>query len=1217
MSTTKLRLTQTDLGADGYRIEIEVDGDGFARQTATSQFHFALNPQDRIYLRWYLEDFLLYPQDPAPNVAAGVEKRMTEIGKDLFNHVFQSRDATKLWARLQDKLISTRIEIATTIEGATDIPWELIRDPDTDAPLALRAPAFVRAHTSPAQPTYVPKGDAGPIRILIVICRPGGDEDVPFRSVASRLIKGLGEDARKLFQLDMLRPPTFAQLGKTLREAKAAGNPYHVMHFDGHGMYANVVESSAVSESLKRAIPFMLSGPREGAHGYLLFENPDSPENAQLVDGPGLGKLLVDTQVPVLVLNACRSAHADVALAPEEVKLDDEDPHAKVRALGSLALEVMDAGVAGVVAMRYNVYVVTAAQFVADLYAALVRGQTLGEAVTRGRQQLAANPAREIAFDPRPLQDWPVPVVYEAAPIALFPKSDDTAPLTITLEDAGDGAGLDPALPRRPDAGFYGRDGTLLALDRAFDTESVVLLHAFAGSGKTATAAEFARWYHMTNGLDGGRVLFTSFERKTTLRDALGHFGQVFAPALERSGIPWSAIIDTAQMRDVALQVLSQVPVLWIWDNVEPVAGFPAGVESDWSDGEQRELVDFLRDARDTRARFLLTSRRDETEWLGDLPRRIAVPRMPMPDRVQLTRALAEKHNRRVTDVDDWRPLLEFTQGNPLTITALVGQAQLYRLKTKEDIEAFVGRLRAGEAAFDDEPAQGRSKSLSASLSYGFEHAFDEKQRKQLALLHLFQGFVGARSLQLMGEPKADWCVPEVRGLTRDDAVALLDQAAEVGLLTALGGGFYDIHPALPWFFKGLFDKHYPPEPDSGGKNARLETQRAFVEAMGVLGDYLHNDYEEINQALIVDIMAEESNLLYARQLSRANAWWNPILGTMQGLRSLYRHTGRHGKWRQLVEEIVPDFVDSKSDGPLPGKEKYWSLVTEYRVRLAMKALDWAEAERLQHVCVDWDRQRASDALARRPDALGQAERELIRTLAVSLERLGSIQREQGQSDCVGLYEKALSLYNQIRDQAGAAVCSFNLGHAYKDLETIRDLNLAETWYQRTMSMLKEGQGRSRAQCLGELGRVAFERFRQAATAGKSKPEQNEHLSDARRLSHQALDLFPENAVEGLAVTHNALGNVYGQLGDLDRALDHFREAIRYREIQRDLLYAGRVRSNVALFLHDARRSSEAREYALAALRNFETYGPRAAHWVGKTQKLVANIEAALEQRRD
>ena len=83
----------------------------------------------------------------------------------------------------------------------------------------------------------------------------------------------------------------------------------------------------------------------------------------------------------------------------------------------------MDEGVAGVVAMRYNVYVVTAAQFVADLYAALASGQGLGEAVSMGRKQLAAQPLREIAFDPIPLQDWSVPVAYEAAPIQLFAAS--------------------------------------------------------------------------------------------------------------------------------------------------------------------------------------------------------------------------------------------------------------------------------------------------------------------------------------------------------------------------------------------------------------------------------------------------------------------------------------------------------------------------------------------------------------------------------------------------------------------------------------------------------------------------------------------------------------------------------------------------------------------------------------------------------------------------
>ena len=83
---------------------------------------------------------------------------------------------------------------------------------------------------------------------------------------------------------------------------------------------------------------------------------------------------------------------------------------------------------------------------------------------------------------------------------------------------------------------------------------------------------------------------------------------------------------------------MQQIPVLWIWDNVEPVAGFPAGTPSRWSAAEQAELADFLRAAAGTRARFLLTSRRDERGWLGDLPRRIALPPMPRQERIQLAR---------------------------------------------------------------------------------------------------------------------------------------------------------------------------------------------------------------------------------------------------------------------------------------------------------------------------------------------------------------------------------------------------------------------------------------------------------------------------------------------------------------------------------------------------------------------------------------------------
>jgi hypothetical protein len=97
-------------------------------------------------------------------------------------------------------------------------------------------------------------------------------------------------------------------------------------------------------------------------------------------------------------------------------------------------------------------------------------------------------------------------------------------------------------------------------------------------------------------------------------------------------------------------------------------------------------------------------------------------------------------------------------------------------------------------------------------------------------------------------------------------------------------------------------------------------------------------------------LAAEEANLLHARQLARRHGWWDRITSTMQGLRMLYAHTGRRAEWARLVAEIVPEFVDPQTDGPLPGREEAWSLVTDYRVRLAREMRNWPEAERLQRV---------------------------------------------------------------------------------------------------------------------------------------------------------------------------------------------------------------------------------------------------------------------------
>ncbi|MCP4701851.1 MAG: CHAT domain-containing protein [Gammaproteobacteria bacterium] len=1219
-----LRFTQHPLNTKRHRVELVLEDNGL-RETAAAEFEFLLSNQDREDIRWYLEDFLEYPQDPAPKIAKRVEERIQTLGTELFRVLFGSDDARDLWAAVRPRLNKLRVEISTGIREANSLPWELLRDPKTDIVLALHATAFVRVYSNPAQRFHLPEkaGENTAIRILLAICRPKGDEDVPFRSVAGRLVKGL-EQSRRV-ELTVLRPPLFSQLGAVLRDAARAGKPFHVLHFDGHGTY----------DEAENVAPHNFSQHQygtSGKHGYLFFENSRLSGNLEAVGGTQLGQLLRETGVAVLVLNACRSAHAE---APEQPLQGADSPHDQTRAFGSLAQEIADAGVAGVVAMRYNVYVKTAAQFVVDLYAALIKGQSLGEAVSFGRKQLHADPLREIAYTPTPLQDWQVPLVYEACPLHLFPFSPQSSQddLHFALKSGADDNVL---LPATPDIGFIGRDETLLALDRAFDKHAVVLLHAYAGSGKTAATAEFARWYRHTGGVPADvPVLFTKFTMHKTLKDVLLEFGRVFADMLEQRGTNWPALSETAQRRDIALQVLAQRPLLWIWDNVEPVAGFPAGADSQWSSEEQTELVDFLRAAKDSKAKFLLTSRRDEKTWLRNLPARFLMPPMPMRERTEFARALfdlqAERHGQRLL-LTDWRPLLRFTQGNPLTLTVVIGQALHENLNGSKAIRDFITRLQSGETELEDNDSEARDTSLAVSLSYGFVHAFDEAERRILALLVFFQGFVDVNTLRQMGYLKridgtTDNSLPVLQGLSRDTGMALLDRAADIGLLTKLGGGFYRIHPALPWYFQRMFCAAY-------GEDAR--PAHTFVVAMGEMGHYYFGQYHERgNREAITNLQAEEANLLVARKQALQQGWHEAAIKTMQGLRTLYDYQGWRVEWADLVTEILPHFINPVDDGPLPECEEHWGLVNDYRVHLAQENRDYPAAERLQKRRVDWNRQLAATFLPDPPtDGPG---RYAVRTLAVSLHELGQIQRNLADPDnvetyhkastlpermiqeqmtqhvdaatsCLLAYREALALSEQIKDQELAALCAFNLGHVYKNLSLLRDLDQAQDWYQRSLDLRGENDLEGQGSSLNQLGFVAYKRFEQAYDAGQGEAAL-EQINTALKYYQQALQRLPATAVHDLAVTHNQLGMIYDTAGELEASLSHYRESIRYKEATSNFYGMAHSQRNIALVLLNAGRHDDAREYAIAALENYQRYGTGAAQAVKATQQLLAKIK--------
>ena len=144
-------------------------------------------------VRWYLEDYAEFPADPAPVIARAAEARLAQAGADLFGRVFSGPDAAGIWERARDRLGEVRVEVDADPGAGPGLAWELLRDPGRDAAVALGAGTFVRTHLRAAGHPDLPEPSGDRLRVLLVICRPGGREDVPFRSVACRLVRGGAE----------------------------------------------------------------------------------------------------------------------------------------------------------------------------------------------------------------------------------------------------------------------------------------------------------------------------------------------------------------------------------------------------------------------------------------------------------------------------------------------------------------------------------------------------------------------------------------------------------------------------------------------------------------------------------------------------------------------------------------------------------------------------------------------------------------------------------------------------------------------------------------------------------------------------------------------------------------------------------------------------------------------------------------------------------------
>ena len=766
------RLIVEELSGDRVRVGFRRAGQDFDEVSGEpAAFVSPFGAAEREDLRWYLEDYLIAPYAVYEQRGQAVQAKLAEWGRALFATVFATGPGRD--AYLKSREGACELVLRSTSPGFLSLPWELLQDPERQTPLALDLRAIDRTLVAAGAAAPVPPGEA--LRVLMVIARPAGLQDVGYQMIARPLMERL-EAVRGEVALEVLRPPTLEALTSRLQAAAKAGQPFHILHFDGHGTFGrgSAVAGGSGQHRFDRGT---------SARGYLAFEAEGGGDD--LVPAEEFALTVNRARVPLVVLNACRSGMVGEAAVEAAV-----------------ATRLLEGGAASVVAMGYSVYAVAAAEFMAAFYEALFARQPVSTAVAEGRRRLYRRRERPSPKGLLPLEDWIVPVHYlrstisftglkqaaaAAKPLSLDALLDEMRPSGSAATD-----GASAANPLAPVGRFVGRDAAFYALELALKWQRVVVVHGPGGTGKTELAKAFGRWWQATGGVENPEwVFFHSFEPGIA---SFGLDGAITTIGLQLFGPDFIGRTQDAEHRsNLILKLLRERHLLLIWDNFESVRELPdpSGATPPLDAAEQQRMRAFLESvAQNGKSGVIITSRTPEA-WLGDM-RRLELGGLTPGEAAEMAEDVLRPYpaGRAKRKERAFADLMEWLGGHPLSLRLLL--PQLERVSAASLLAALKGNTQALPAGFVGE---GRLASLGASLKYSFDH-LAATECDQLLALALFEGVVDEDVLGLFSQVEN---VPaRFAGVTKAAWSALLGRLAGIGVLTELGGGMYGLHPALP-----------------------------------------------------------------------------------------------------------------------------------------------------------------------------------------------------------------------------------------------------------------------------------------------------------------------------------------------------------------------------------------------------------------------------------
>jgi len=1195
LELTEPRITEKDgvrKAAARARLKYVPAGKGDREVEETFMFTAPLGPIEKEELSWYLERYYLWPTGVFKERAEKVEALLPKWGGLLYKAVFDHpkiREVLAAWEKPNQKAerrftVFVDEQWTADTDDATEeqtkkikeakeaavllltLPWELLHHDKAyffqgakSVQMRRRLPHRQRLDTMTVEP---------PIRILLVSPRPDDDAAgyIDHRISALPLVEAL-ESLGDLVQMKVLSPPTFPAFEQELTDALEAGTPYHVVHFDGHGVFS-----------------------KELGLGGLCFEAPQDSQKlekrrSKIIYTEKLAEVLHQHRIPLVFLEACQSAQSK------------DDPTA------SVAAALLDRGVASVVAMSHKVLIETAKRFVKSFYWELVKGARVGKAMLAGQRTLKADTFRIKIFGAGRLdmQDWFVPVLYQ--------EKEDLQLLTRVPSEQIKEIGKKAwkwrlgDLPKEPDHQFVGRSRELLTLERLLAQVSYAVICGEGGEGKTTLAAELSRWLVRTRRFD--RAAFVSVEDIYDVRTVVDRLGR------QMVGNYLVAQYDADDLLDKALhpieQQLRQYRTLIVLDNMESILPSGGGIEIDRFEPKELEqfflLCQKLLDITGTA--LLLTSREPLPQSFHVSARKVTLSRLHKEDAIQLvhqamrTAGLEPKEDDTKLTQPEVEALVESVNCHARSLVLLAPYIGEFGVQhTTENLGRLMAELHK---KYPNE----RERSLFASLELSLRR-MPQEMRHKITPLGLFQGGGHVSIIEY---------VLELKEKERD---LLVGQLQQLGLAEDMKNNFFRFHPALcPYLLEELGEN----------KDRQAAATARWIESMKRLSVILYEQQVEDTKLSATLTTLELPNLVRLLEYVWAQGDAEATVDLATRLEQLLMPLGREqllarvAALREKEAEALPEwsntlFISSKANiegfldkGNFPGAlQEAQSLLKKclnggkdaYTEALYNTAMAYWLLGKVQLRCgAAWDALSHTEEAKQRFQALAdQGNKYAVRMASTALTQKGDCLVGLGRlEDAVNAYEERIKQAKKLDWFRDAAVGKIKLGAVRMLQKRFGD---ALTTYKEALKIFSG---------LGEPSSVANIWHQMGMAHEKAGQFEKAEQTFKKAL---AIEVQQQNP-PGEARTLGQLGILYTKMNRLkDAVIFHQQAADKYVKIN-DRVNEGRVRSNLAINLINLRRFENAREEIRRAIECFKPYGHSAQPW--KAWDILSKLETAVGDR--